>query len=144
MDKRSDRLQTVLKLAQIRQRLAAEQLGEMTRNAQALEQQEDQLRHYQLDYGEHFKTLGSAGSTPGLLRNYQGFFQQLDRALDTQRERLVLARNQREASRRQWQNQYAREKNLEKLVQRTVQEEQQATEKKQQRELDDRPPAKPL
>lgn len=144
MDKRSKRLQTVLKLAQLRQQLAAEQLGAMTRTAAEQAQQAEQLRHYQLDYGEHFKALGGAGVSPGLLRNFQGFFKQLDRAVDTQGERVLLAREQREESRRRWQHQYAREKNLEKLVQRVALEEEIEAEKKQQRALDDRPPVKPL
>lgn len=143
MEKRSQRLQTVLRLAQIRQRLAAEQLGAMTRNAQAQQQQEHQLRHYQMDYGEHFKTLGAAGADAGQLQNYQRFFSNLERAVDTQRERVVLSDNQREAARRQWQGQYAREKNLEKLVDRVAREEDLAEDKKIQREQDDRPLRKP-
>lgn len=144
MEKRSRRLQTVLKLARLRQQLAAEQLGEMTRTALAQEQQEQQLRHYQLDYGEHFKTLGASGSSPGLLRNFQGFYRQLDKAVATQGERVNLAQEQREQSRRRWQNQYAREKNLEKLVERFAFEEELEVDKKQQQEMDDRPPPKPL
>ena len=144
MAKRSERLKTVLKLAQLRQQQAAERLGEMTRNAQAQELQADQLKHYQLDYREHFKALGDNGASPSQLRNFQGFYRNLEQAIDTQGERALLARDQREVARQQWQRQYAREKNLQKLVERRILEEELQLDKKLQREQDDRPRRKPL
>lgn len=143
MAKTSDRLRTVLKLAQLRQQQAAEQLGEMTRNAQALEHQADQLKHYQFDYAQHFKGLGREGVSVNQVRNFQNFYASLEQAIDTQQERIVLASRQQEAARERWQQQYAREKNLEKLVDRKAHEEQLQHEKVLQRQLDDRPRRSP-
>lgn len=137
--KSSERLRTVLKLAQLRQQQAAEQLGEMTRNAKALEHQADQLKHYQLDYIQHFRGLGREAISASQVRNFQHFYQNLEEVIDTQKERLLLMCKQQDVARERWQQQYAREKNLEKLVDRKAHEEQLAVEKVLQRQLDDRP-----
>ena len=144
MAKPSERLKTVLRLAQLRQQQAAEQLGELTRNAEAQALQADQLKHYQLEYAQQFRDLGSGGVSAARLRNFQGFYGNLEQVIDTQGERVVLARNQQEAARQRWQQQYAREKNLQSLVERKAFEEQLQVEKKLQRLLDDRPRRAPL
>lgn len=143
MVKSSKRLQTVLKLAQLRQQRAAEQLGVMTRNAQAQQQQAEQLKHYQLDYNEHFKTLALQVTNAGQLRNFQGFYRNLEQVIDTQGERVILASNQREAARAKWQQLYAREKNMQSLIARKLAGEALEEDKKQQREQDDRPRRQP-
>lgn len=142
MEKRSRRLQTVLKLARIKQQQAAGRLGELTQAALAHADQEQQLKSYQSDYAEQFKSSAARGSAPALLRNFQGFYTQLEQAVETQQERVVLARDQRESARQEWQRLYARENTLENLVDRFASEEDIAEEKKLQREQDDRPPRK--
>ena len=141
--KTSQRLQTVLKLARLRQQLAAEQLGAMIQNADAQQQQAEQLKHYQLDYGAHLKALGASGASAGQLVNYQRFMDNLEQAVVTQQQRVVLARDQREQARNRWQQQYAREKNMEALVERKQQQELRVADNRLQREQDDRRPVDP-
>ena len=138
IQKTSHRLQTVLKLARLRQQLAAEQLGSMIQQADAQQQQVEQLKHYQLDYGEHLKVLGAKGASAGQLVNSQHFMDNLEQAVVTQQQRAVLAQDQREQARSHWQQQYSREKNMEALVERRQREEQLAVENRDQREQDDR------
>lgn len=144
MQKRSRRLQTVVKLARLRQRLAAEQLGESSSNAESQQMQLQQLKRYQQDYGDNFKALAAAGSNPSQLINYQRFMANLDQAAVAQSQRAVLAEDQRERARADWQQLYSREKSLDKLVQRTRQEEDREEEGKRQREQDDRRPIEPM
>ncbi len=144
MKKTSQRLQVVLKLARLRQQLAAEQLGTTLHNVETQQRQVEQLKHYQLDYSEHLKALGAQGTTASHLQNYQRFMDNLEQAVIAQQQRTVLAEDQKEQARSQWQQQYAREKNLEALVERKQREEQQVVDNRLQREQDDRRPVKPF
>lgn len=139
MQKPSKRLETVLMLAKLRQQRAAEQLGQMIRNADNQQQQAEQLKHYQLDYGEHFKSLQGQAQSAGQLINYHRFFGNLDQAIESQQQRSVLAGDQCDVARRQWQQLYSREKNMESLIERKQQEEERELEDKLQQVQDDRP-----
>ena len=142
--KRSERLQTVLRLAELRQQAAAEQLARSIQNAQAQQQQGEQLALYQQEYSEQYKSGGSAGLNAQQLQNFQRFFANLDTARETQQETITLAEGQQQRSRDQWQQQYSRQKKMAGLVDRVAFEEEQEEEKKLQRELDDRFRAKEL
>ncbi len=139
MPKPSERLQTVLRLAQLREQAAAERLGEATRQLQTHAQQADQLRDYQQEYVRDFQQRGGQPVSARQLSNYQHFYRNLEQAVDTQTERVALIQSQRDNAREEWTRQYARQKNLEKLIQRKAAEEQREEEKKLQREQDDRP-----
>lgn len=143
MQKPSKRLETVLRLARIKQQRAAEQLGAMIRNADAQQQQSEQLRHYELEYGEQFKALAAGGSGASQLLNYQKFFSNLSVARETQQEQLQLANDQKDVARSKWQHLYARENNLEGLVDKKRSQEERELENRIQRELDDRRSLKP-
>jgi flagellar protein FliJ len=140
MKKPSQRLQTVLKLARLRQQRAAEQLGKTVQNVEAQQQQVQQLQQYQEDYSQSFKQYGSAPVSAAQLANYQRFFTDLEQVTETQQQRMVLAGDQQAKARERWQQQYSREKNLQKLVARKEQQEQQQADNKLQRELDDYKP----
>ena len=142
--KPSQRLQTVLKLARIKQQQAAEVLGATTRNALATQQQDQQLRHYQQEYAQHFKSIAATGMSAAQMANYQQFYGNLEQAIETQGERMVLAESQLQQARELWQKQYSREKNMAALIDQKKQEEDIALEKKTQRTLDDRQSKKPL
>jgi flagellar export protein FliJ len=141
--KTSQRLQTVLKLAKLKQQLAAQQLGKMLQNVDA-QQQVEQLKHYQQDYAAHFKVHGAQGTDANQLINFQRFMDNLQQVIVTQQERTVLAEAQREQARSRWQQQYRRSKNLEALVERKQQAEERVEENKRQRTQDDRRPSRPL
>lgn len=136
--KRSERLQTVLRLAELRQQAAAEQLARSVQNAQAQQQQGEQLERYQQEYSEQYKSGASEGFNAQQLQNFQRFFSNLDSAMETQQETIALAKGQQQQSRDQWQQQYARQKKMAGLVDRVAFGEEQDEEKKLQRELDDR------
>ena len=136
--KSSERLQVVLKLAQIKQQQAAEQLAEATKALQDNQQQGQQLRTYQQEYNSHFHQFEQQPLNPQTMRNYQRFYGNLEVAIYTQDQRSQASQAQYEATRSQWQDAYGREKNMGKLVERKQLEEEKAIEDKLQRELDDR------
>lgn len=134
----SQRLKTVLKLAQLQERRAAERLADSIRNAEQESAQLDQLQKYKLEYTENFQSVGRAGVSAALLANYQQFYGNLEGAGNTQSERAVLASAQQEQARQQWQQQYARQNNMQSLIERKAMEEQRLKEVRSQKEQDDR------
>ncbi len=146
--KPSQRLETVLKLAQIKEQQAAEKLADSIRDLASHQQQEQELANYQYEYSKDFKNVGGEAKAEGVsaaqLANYQRFYGNLEVAGNTQRERVELASKQQEQARGQWQQQYSRQKNMEKLVERKRQQEDSEAENKLQREQDDRRPIPPV
>ena len=136
--KLSKRLQTVLRVAELKQKRAAEVFSDSSQQAQAQLQQGQQLESYQQEYCEQFRSGESMTMRPDQLQNFQRFYNNLDSALETQQQRIELSASQLEQARKQWQQQYARQKNMESLIQRVELEEERDDEIKLQRELDDR------
>ena len=141
--KPSKRLQTVLRLAKLKEQRAAESLANSIREVAAHEQQQQQLEQYKVEYGDQFYRSLEGALTAGQLANFQRFYNELEFAGETQQERRVLAEEQQELARQQWQQQYARQKNMEALIERKEQLEQREEDNKLQREQDDRPFKRP-
>lgn len=139
----SHRLKTVLKLAQLRERQAALRLAESARNTELNTRQEQQLQQYKNEYCEQFKALANTQANAADLANYQRFYGNLQGAGDTQQERVALAVSQQEQARIQWQQQYARQKNMQSLIERKAKLEQRDTDNKLQRQQDDSRRGKP-
>jgi flagellar FliJ protein len=136
--KRSQRLQTVLRLAELKQQRAATQLAQSIRNTDAQQQQGQQLEVYQQEYTEQYREGGVKGIDAGKLQNFQRFFANLDNAFETQQQRIELSKGQQQQAREQWQQQYSRQQKMSDLVGRVEFEEEHQLEEKLQRELDDR------
>lgn len=136
--KSSERLQVVLRLAQIKQRQAAERLAEAARSLAAHRQQAQQLQDYQGEYNQKFHQLSQQQMNSLELRNYQRFYNNLDEAIDTQHRRSDVCAEQLEFHRKHWQKEYGREKNMEKLIGQKQRLEEKQLESKLQRVLDDR------
>ena len=145
--KPSRRLQTVLQLAHSKERQAAEKLADSIRELALQQQQEQQLTSYKQDYSEQFKHVAAEAKNKavgaGRLANYLRFYDSLEAVGNTQHEQVELASQQQQRARALWQQQYARQKNIEKLVNRKCRQENSEAEKKLQREQDDRHPVAP-
>jgi flagellar FliJ protein len=142
MKKASQRLQAVLKLAQLKEKLAAEKLAATIRATDSQKQQKQQLQSFQQEYQQQFQVVGAKGASALQLMNYQKFYGSLQNAVDVQQQRVNLSDSQCEQARSQWQRLYAEQKNMEKLVERKAVEETLEADKKIQREQDDRQPRK--
>lgn len=140
--KPSQRLQTVLQLAQIKEQQAAEKLSDSIRELASRQQQEQQLTSYKHEYSQQFKNVGAKTETGAVsaarLANYQRFYDNLEAAGNTQHEQVELASQQQAQARALWQQQHVRQKNMGKLVDQKRGQEESEAEKKLQREQDDR------
>lgn len=136
--KPSERLQTVLKLAKIKEQAAAVKLADNLRNVESHNQQEKQLQQYKDEYHRQFSQQGGDAKSAADLLNFQRFYNSLDEAELTQKQRTVLAKDQCEQAQTEWQLQYGKEKNMQSLVERKQQQETLDQDKKDQASLDDR------
>ncbi len=144
MKKPSQRLQTVLTLAKLKERLAAENLAEKIKAANAQKQQVQQLKSFQQEYNSQFNSLGEGGASPQQLRNFQNFFSNLEQAVDSLERQSLVSEDQQQKARENWIFHYSKQKNMEGLVDRKYQFEEKEMEKMRQREYDDRKPYKPI
>ena len=138
--KKSDRLKTVLWLAELKQKQAAEALAQSMSEVEAQQQQAQQLRDFQQEYKQQFQN--NSGQSTGLpaqqLQNMHRFYGNLDSVIEVQQQQVELLNAQQEQLRDQWRQLYARQKNVEGMVDQAKLKEEQQQESKLQRELDDR------
>lgn len=137
--KSSERLRTLLKLAELKEQQAARLLGLTSERLQQAEQQSRQLIQYSEEYQGQYvaRSTGQSLSRRDLL-NYQGFFSQLERVQEQQQRVIEMRDEERERARAAWLETYRKRHLLAQVRERRLQREAQADEKKLQGELDDR------
>ena len=137
--KPSQRLQTLLKLADLREQQAAKALAAQAERLQQAEQQQRALVQYEREYQQSFveRSQGTAFSGRDLL-NYQGFFHQLESAQQTQARTVQLRDHAREQARLRWLELNAKRRLLEQLRERRLRREEAEQDRKLQRDIDDR------
>lgn len=138
--KSSERLRTLLKLAEMREQAAARQLGQGNERLQQAQLQSHQLHRYESDYQQRYVDLGGSALSSNALRNFQGFFRQLETAQIRQEQTVELRAKECEKARQCWLEQHARRRLLDRVRDQRLASEALAAEKKAQRDLDDRPP----
>lgn len=132
--KASKRLQIVLDLAIKEQKKDAELLASKRAEAEDAFNQYQQLQNYQKEYDQQFSTVKN---NPIQLQNYLKFYSSLDKVLVSQQEKIQLAANGLELATQQWQASYAKQQNLQKLVDKKKMEEQALLNQQEQKMLDE-------
>lgn len=136
--KPSQRLQTLLKLADLREQQAAKALAAVAARLEQAERQQRALAEYEGEYHREYVERGGQAFSRRDLLNYQGFFRQLENAQLTQARTVQLRDHEREQARQQWQQLHAKRRLLAQLHQRRLRREEQEQDRKLQREIDDR------
>lgn len=136
--KRSQRLLALLKLAKMREDSAARLLNERGQQLQQSQQQAQQLAEYNAEYQQKYDEQARQQISVRDLRNFQGFFRQLDN-VQLQHQRLLEQRDrEREQARQQWLALYHRRRVLTQIRERSLGEEEAVRERKLQADFDDR------
>lgn len=136
--KGSERLQTLLKLAAMREQTAAKQLAKSNESLLQAQQQSRLLQQYEHDYQQRYVATDAAPVSRNFLLNYQGFFRQLETAQLQQQRAVQFRENDREQARLRWLEQYMKRRLLTNLREKRLENEALVVEKKLQREFDDR------
>lgn len=141
--KRSKRMTPVRKLKQQEERTAAKKFAGAQQEAQRELQQLQMLEKYQQDYFSslHDNQGRAAGHSLSAqqLDKYQMFLARLHKAIENQRQVLVIKEKGVEAARKEWAEANARLKALDSLIEKMVIEEEQMKDKQEQRLIDDLP-----
>lgn len=135
--KRSQRLAVVVTLAQRKADESARALAYIQQRLRADQQQLQQLEEYLVEYRTSLQTQGQQGVSAQQFRVFVNFSQNVERAIEQQKQQVATVTRQVEQIRRHWQRLDARHKGLEKLHARLLLEESAAQERVAQKEQDE-------
>ncbi|MDO9316641.1 MAG: flagellar export protein FliJ [Gammaproteobacteria bacterium] len=135
--KRSQRLAVVVTLAQRKAEESARALAYIQQRQHADQKQLEQLEEYLVEYRTSLQTQGQQGVSAQQFRVFVSFSQNVERAIEQQKQQVATVIRQVDQVRRHWQRLDARHKGLEKLHARLLTEESAAQERLAQKEQDE-------
>jgi flagellar protein FliJ len=136
--KRAKRLEPVQHIVEDAQRRLAQSVSALERRALEGEAKLDELLRYKAEYEQQFSQRAGRGIGATDLRDYQVFLARLAEAIKQQQALVTRARAEHQAERLKWQEALKRAKALGHVVERWQAEDRQASERRDQRESDER------
>ncbi|TFH73345.1 flagellar export protein FliJ [Gammaproteobacteria bacterium LSUCC0112] len=115
---RVKRMQPVLRIAELDVDRAGRQLAQIQQRILIEQGKIVQLQDYQQEYRVRLQTAGEAGMSVDKLRLFDGFHQQLDRAIEQQQQLILKLQQDQEIIRALWQQKDIRFKSLQKMLER--------------------------
>ncbi len=131
-------LDTLIELAQNKTDEATRRLGELQNAQSSASEKLEMLLQYRQDYMAQLQTLMSIGIPCAHLRNFQQFVYTLDSAIEQQRALTQQAETQLVHGRSDWQSSKRRLTSFDTLADRVRHQELLASNKKEQRDNDER------
>jgi flagellar FliJ protein len=135
---KSQRLQPVTRVAELRERNAAKALGQSRHRLSETEARLEELLAYREEYARRLQTAGGEGMNAREVSEYHNFLARLNEAITHQQARLAQAHQDYESRRSQWQSQRTHTLALDKVVERYRRQEEHTEGQREQRESDDR------
>ncbi len=136
--KRAKRLEPVQHIVDEAQKRLAMSVAGFEKRVLDGEKKLDELTRYKAEYEQGFQRRAANGIGVTEMRDYQAFLARLAEAIKQQQELVTRARAEHEAERVKWQQALQRSKALGHVVERWHAEERQVTERREQRESDER------
>lgn len=136
--KKSDRWQSLRKIADQYEQHAAVSLGQSRGNLVQQQQRLADLIKFREDYNQQFQLSGAQGMDGNTLQTFQRFLLQLDQAIAQQRQTVAAAKSDCAHKRENWQDKHKTTRIYDKTIERCVAQEQRSENRKEQRENDDR------
>lgn len=136
---RTNRLQPIAKISRQHERNAARLHGDVIRQADQQQKQLDELISYRNQYLKAFQSAGKSGISAIQMRDYRLFINRLDEAITQQQQSVTNGQQECEVSQENWMDKRNQSKMINKVVENRQQLEHQQREKREQRELEDRP-----
>ena len=130
-------LQTLIGLAEQSTDAAAKRVGAATRAVQEAEQKLQMLHGFRDDYAQRLQQQGSHGMSPHAYRNYLGFMQKLEVAINGQQDVIRMAEQRLQAEQHAWQEAEKKRLSYQTLDKRAQQRAQQKELKRDQRAMDE-------
>jgi len=136
--KRAKRLEPVQHIVEEAQKRLAMSVAGFEKRLLEAEQKLDELVRYKAEYEQGFQQRAAGGIGVTELRDYQAFLARLAEAIKQQQALVNRARAEHEAERMRWQEALKRSKALGHVVERWQAEERHVTERREQRDSDER------
>jgi len=133
----SDRLTPVRRVAESRERDAANAYGTAQRALRDQETKLEQLRQFHQEYQGRFDSACRAGLSVGELREYQAFLARLQQAVAQQKAAVETSRQAHAKTRQHWQARHVRTQAIGKAIDRFRREELHDQERREQKETDE-------
>lgn len=136
--KKSERMQSLRKIADQYEQLAARSLGASQGNLTQQQQRLEELLRFREEYHRQFQQTGEHGMDGATMHSFQHFLAQLDGAIAQQRQTVAAAEQDCQHKRHTWQDKHKNTRIYDKTIERFVAQEQHQENRKEQRESDDR------
>lgn len=136
---RTTRLQPIAKITRQEERNAARLHGETVQQAEQQQKQLDELITYRNQYLKGFQAAVKSGLAAVQMQDYRLFIKRLDEAILQQQQCVTNGQQQCATSQSKWADKRNRSKMINKVVEKSEQAEHDELEKREQRELEDRP-----
>jgi flagellar FliJ protein len=133
---KSKRFEPIHEVASTSAKDLSRAMGDAARKVAELERQREQLQAYRDEYVRN-STQSSGAMDAVKLQNYRSFLDRLGEALNQQQKTLDGARQEFEKRRVQWSEKRIEAESLNRVVDRFRKEEQNAADRREQREGDD-------
>ena len=135
---RAKRMKPVQNLFDDTERRLASALATIERKVAEAETKLQELERYRGDYDKQFAQRAGRGIGATDLRDYQAFLARLSEAIRQQQAVVKRAQSERDAERQRWQEAAKRAKALGHVVEQWQTEERRASDRREQRETDER------
>jgi len=136
--KPSDRLRLVVDLKKNQERKALAALGASQKKLFAAQSQLEHLQQYRREYSEQYQRLSERSVGLEQLLAFRAFIDKLDQAIAAQMRTVEREQRDAETKRRFWENAHHHGKNLQKLYDKALDNEQRQLDQLEQQEMDDR------
>ena len=134
---RAARLAPVVDMAEKAEKTAVQRLGYFQGQVRLAESKLGDLERFRGEYQQQWIERGTKGVSGQWLMGYQGFLNQLETAVDQQRQSLAWHQTNLDRARESWQQAFARVEGLRKLVQRYIDEARALEDKREQKLMDE-------
>lgn len=134
---RAARLQIVLDLTERDEQSALQVWGEIEQKLRGEEAQREQLQQYHGEYQSKIASPGQAVLSAGHIHNTLGFMAQIESAMHTQAEQIVLLRKRSDSARQTYLELHGKVKALTELIEKLEQEAAAQEDRQAQKQSDE-------
>ncbi len=135
--KKSERMKPVVKVTASKENEAARALGQSNRELQEQEQRLSELEKYRDEYTRYCQQKGSDGISAARFIELQRFLNNLNRAVEQQKQLVEMTQQACAVKKNQWQQARSRTRAMDTVVDRYRQQERRQAERREQKEVDE-------
>jgi len=134
---KADRLKPVSKIADERERAAAQILAKAQNTLLQRQQRLQELTSYRNEYVTQYSADPNLARPVVLINDFRVFLARLDHAIVQQQGMVEASRRDYEKKKQDWLKEHTKVKALEKVIERAAEQEQVIAGRKEQKELDE-------